>query len=247
MDWLTGAWIRLLEFAGETMGGKLTIFAIRRGAPFLVQTRLQWLRLMDPDCGPRPDTVIVQLLGTGDDVVAPDDNVDYSIDLYGSGVVASYFYIEVAASSHSNVVQMSEDGPAATAAARAGRRAQFLRALNEDRAGLAGISIGRQQMADNLPPPADLNVANLVFVIHGIRDKGFWTQKMARKIMALAPAGSFASWTESYGYFAMLPFLMRRVRQRKVEWLMDRYVEARALSEGDFPFCRPLERHLPGG
>jgi pimeloyl-ACP methyl ester carboxylesterase len=31
-DWLTGVWLRLGEFVGETLGGALTIFAIRRGA-----------------------------------------------------------------------------------------------------------------------------------------------------------------------------------------------------------------------
>lgn len=228
MDWLAGVWIKLGEFIGETLGGDLTPFAIRRGAPFLVQTRLQWLRVMDPDCGRRPETIVVQLLGTGDDLVSPDDNVDYSIDLYGSGAAPSYFYVEVAGSNHTNVVQMAIDGPAETADARAERRAKFLCALNDDRASLATIAISRLQMADNLPPLADPAVENVVFVIHGIRDKGFWTQKIARKIKALAPAGTIASWTESYGYFAMLPFLLRRVRQRKVEWLMDRYVEARA-------------------
>src|ERR1700731_231705 len=61
--------------------GKPTLF---KGATFLVNTRLQWLALMDPDYGPRPDLVTVQLLGTGDDLVSPGDNVDYSVDLFGA-------------------------------------------------------------------------------------------------------------------------------------------------------------------
>jgi hypothetical protein len=39
---------------------------------------------MSADYGPRPDLLAVQLLGSGDDQVSPDDNVDYSVDLVGS-------------------------------------------------------------------------------------------------------------------------------------------------------------------
>lgn len=98
-------------------------------------------------------------------------------------------------------------------------------------------------MADDLPPPPNREVTDVVFVVHGIRDKGFWTQKIAgtiKKHLASLPKGhknkkttdgkdrKIVSWAESYGYFAMLPFVLQPVRQRKVGWLMYRYVEARA-------------------
>ncbi len=89
-------------------------------------------------------------------------------------------------------------------------------------------------MADNLPPAPDPTITDLVFVVHGIRDKGFWTQKIACTIKHLVEEDGLQgkriveSWTESYGYFPMLPFMFRAARQRKVEWLMDRYAEARA-------------------
>jgi hypothetical protein len=77
MDWITAVKWSVLQFLGDTIfRGKPTVFAIRRGAPFLVQTRLQWLALMSVDYGPRPNIVAVQLLGGGDDQVSPDDNVD---------------------------------------------------------------------------------------------------------------------------------------------------------------------------
>jgi pimeloyl-ACP methyl ester carboxylesterase len=70
-----------------------------------------------------------------------------------------------------------------------------------------------------------------VFVIHGIRDRGFWTQKIARKAMAEAAGAKRVarSMTMSYGYLAMLPFVMPWVRRDKVRWLMDRYADCRAL------------------
>lgn len=257
MDWKTTVWFGVLQLIGETLyGGRPTLLQIRKGAPFLVQTRLQWLALMDPKYGQRHKIVTVQLLGTGDDLVSPDDNVDYSVDLFGGD--DRYFYVEVAHSNHGNIVKMGKEGPSETQTERDERRDKFCFALAAEPEELAPpASIPREQMADNLPPEPDDGVTDLVFVMHGIRDKGFWTQKIARTIKKVVTeqtaAGSesapiektkqaasgqesgsegkkrkFESWTESYGYFAMLPFVFHTVRQRKVEWLMDRYAEARA-------------------
>ena len=227
MSWLASLGMSVMQLAAEFVySGKLTIFALRKGAPFLVQTRLQWLALMDPRYGPRPDLVAVQLLGTIDDHVSPDDSIDFSVDAFGKS--QSYFYVEVGQSNHGGVIRMCDrSGGAGSAAAE--RRGKFLLALEADRETLARVCVTREQMADTLPQEPNPAVTDLVFVVHGIRDKGFWTQKIARTIKRQAPAGTrFESWTESYGYFAMLPFLFRNVRQRKVEWLMDRYAEARA-------------------
>ena len=229
MDWLTSLQWGFAQLIGETLfRGRPTIFAIRRGAPFLVQTRLQWLALMSTDYGPRPDLLAVQLLGSGDDQVSPDDNVDYSVDLVGSPGERSYFYVEVPYSTHSTVIDMGRQGPG-KASEREGRRNKFILALTDDRHALSREAITRDQMADTLPPEPDAHVTDVVFVVHGIRDKGFWTQKIARTIKRHAgDHRKIESWTESYGYFAMLPFILRNVRRRKVEWLMDRYTEARA-------------------
>jgi len=71
----------------------------------------------------------------------------------------------------------------------------------------------------------------VVFVIHGIRDDGYWTRKIAQKIHESAARNSTEQLrciTSSYGYFAMLPFLLPWIRRQKVEWLMDEYVGAKA-------------------
>jgi len=228
---LTSFTFGLGQFVGELFGGNFTIFSIRRGAPFLVQTRLQWLALMNVDYGGRPDMTIVQLLGTVDEAVAPDDSIDFAIDgINNAGNAATYNYLEVRHSGHADIVCMAPAGAPATARARTARREKFLDALTATPLQLAACRINREQMEDTLPPPPDPAVKNMVFVVHGIRDKGFWTKKVARTIKEeAANAGQrFESWTEGYGYFAMLPFLLKSVRQRKVEWLMDRYCEARA-------------------
>jgi pimeloyl-ACP methyl ester carboxylesterase len=230
LDWLTSLNWSVSQTIGELLlAGKPTIFALRRGAPFLVNTRLQWLAMMDPNYGSRPKLIVTQLLGSNDDNVSPDDNVDYSVDVPYSNEQQAYHYIEVPMSGHGNVVDMADKGGATGDDAREKRREVYLTALLSDRAKLAAKSVKREHMADSLPQPPDMDVTDVVFVVHGIRDKGYWTQKIARTIKRHAQPGTkFESWTESYGYFAMLPFVLPSVRQRKVEWLMDRYVEARA-------------------
>jgi pimeloyl-ACP methyl ester carboxylesterase len=246
MDWATTVKWSVLQFIGEViLWGRPTIFAIRKGAPFLVNTRLQWLALMNPDYGTRPDLVAVQLLGTGDDLVSPGDTVDYSVDLFG--VVRqmsylynepyynhkrSYFYIEVGSSTHANIIEMGARKKGDTRTDEQNeRRRLFKLALTAEPNELekAKEHVSREQMADNLPPESDPDVTDVVFIIHGIRDKGYWAQKLARTIKKRAAEGQkIETFTESYGYFAMLPFLFYPVRKRKVEWLMDRYSEARA-------------------
>ena len=81
--------------------------------------------------------------------------------------------------------------------ARAERRTKFLTALNDSPEVLKGECISREDMADNLPPEPDFKVTDVVFVVHGIRDKGYWTQKVARTIKKLSSGhchGDFGLW-----------------------------------------------------
>jgi hypothetical protein len=71
----------------------------------------------------------------------------------------------------------------------------------------------------------------VVFVIHGIRDDGYWTRRIAQRVREAAEcagqtADSNRTITATYGYFAMLPFIWPWIRREKVEWLMDEYVGA---------------------
>jgi pimeloyl-ACP methyl ester carboxylesterase len=255
MDWWTSTKWNIFISVGETLfAGSPIIFDIRQGAVFSIQTRLQWLALMHCEPGStraRPDIVVTQLLGTVDDIVSPDDSVDYAVD--GSGHQRSYFYLEVPNSGHSDIVRLKRPEHVAAAmrrndfvtARRPGQSAKafaricdeqryvvFRRALENSPADLAAdrCTVDREQMVDSLPNPPNWNVTDVVFVIHGIRDKGFWTQKIARaiKLEAAGRKQDFRSVTTSYGYFAMAPFVLWWVRKQKAEWLMDQYAEARA-------------------
>lgn len=193
------------------------IFTIRRGSPFITQLRLQWLamrehakEIKDKSSG---GAVTVQLLGTIDDLVSPDDNIDLI-----SG--KDFVYIEVPESGHRNVIDMDNTN--------AGKRRQdaFIQAFNS-----ATFNRVKVHPADSLLT-VRRDVTDVVFVIHGIRDEGYWTQKIARRVQQAGKQNNrglvIATETSSYGYFPMLSFLKPGARQEKVEWLMDRYTEARA-------------------
>ena len=204
------------DFLLNLTGKRLIIFHSRRGSAFLTELRLQWLALQrHMDGKKREKPITVQLLGSVDDLVAPDDNIDLVTG-------RDFVYLDVPFSGHTNVVEMfdKEAGPK--------RSEVFTQALCEDLETLSARNL--------VPEDLDLvesrrGVSDVIFVIHGIRDLGYWTKKIARKVEALgnAPPRIYASETSSYGYFAMIPFLLPSRRREKTEWLMDQYVDAKSL------------------
>jgi hypothetical protein len=207
------AWVgRIWEVVSRR---KLLIFQIRRGAPFLTQLRLQWLAMRKRQTAQRETetATTIQLLGSIDDVVSPEDNIDLEAG-------RDFIYLDVGYSSHESIIEMADP--------RYGqeRTAQFLKALTAPMLLLQQESV---QVSDFRPRQIDPSVEDVIFVVHGIRDAGYWTQKIGRRIQKKAGKNrKFAMITSSYGYFPMAPFLMARKRREKVEWFMDRYAEARA-------------------
>lgn len=229
------------------------IFSVRRGAPFLSNLRIQWLameRRASGDGHAAGGATTVQLLGSIDDLVSPEDNLDLV-----SG--QDFVYLDVPRSGHANIIDMDLAQPRTDASpseekeqrARNGRAEVFKLAITGDERDLREAQVlavhtaeaGKEDQvasqqgdiaaaAVDRPPPAERPVTDVVFVIHGIRDEGYWTQKIARRVIARAKAKGrrVVAETSTYGYFPMLSFLSSRARRQKVEWLMDRYTEALA-------------------
>lgn len=201
------------------------VITIRRGAQFITQLRIQWLLMRrragtPQDCA-HPDSpnwpgnaVTVQLLGSRDDMVAPEDNVD----LVSGG---DFIYLDVPYSGHVNIIEMDDCvfGPE--------RARVFLFALRGSVAQLKQEAVVPSD--ENFATP-DEEIKRVVFVIHGIRDLGHWTHQIARRIKKRSGQhlSEWATETSSYGYFPMLPFISPWYRRLKVEWLMDQYAEALA-------------------
>ncbi|GJH14738.1 alpha/beta fold hydrolase [Caballeronia novacaledonica] len=242
-----------------TMGKKVPlVFRVHRGAPFLTMLRLQWMSMRRNQPG-GSSPMIIQLLGSIDDIVSPEDNID---------LVAGrdFYYLDVPHSGHRSVIEIDESDVGQ-------ERARVLTyALTMDASRLSQSSI---LPSDHGVPVIDETIKDVVFVIHGIRDEGYWTQKIARRVISLArlreqqrekqvdsgagqpPPGApcfVKTETSSYGYFAMLPFLLPNVRRKRVEWLMDRYAENKATypnaqfsyvghSHGTYMLARALESY----
>ncbi|MCG8291258.1 alpha/beta fold hydrolase [Pseudomonas entomophila] len=209
-------------YATKLMTGRWPlIFKLRRGAEFITHLRIQWLQLRrlatEPDrLGnlPAGNALTVQLLGSRDDVVSPEDNVD---------LVAGYdfVYLDVPHSGHADVIRLQDPHYGR------GRAKVLMQALGLPADALRSLAA---TPADDQFLTSNDTIKNVVFVIHGIRDQGFWTHKIARRVKHLAgdSACEWATETSSYGYFPMLPFLLPWYRRSKVEWLMDQYTEALA-------------------
>jgi pimeloyl-ACP methyl ester carboxylesterase len=200
---------------------KPLIFEFRRGSRFITSLRIHWLSMIralqnkgndDKSVG---GALVIQLQGTQDDMVSPADAVD---PVTG----ADFVYLNVPKSSHTNLVVMdgSPEGRA--------RAALFARALTERPETLRPDSLPFDD--DSITPIP--SVTDVIFVIHGIRDFGYWTHKVAAWVKKIGrdatPRREFVSRTSSYGYLTLLPFLLPWVRQAKVEWLMNEYAEALA-------------------
>jgi pimeloyl-ACP methyl ester carboxylesterase len=201
-------------------GRQLAIFQIRRGAPFLSGLRLQWLALQQQaDTDRRQMALVVQLLGTVDDLVAPEDNLDLVTG-------REFVYLDVKFSGHVNVIEM--DAPDAGPA----RREAFRQALVTPRDALKAESVSPSDH-DAIVSRSGVGFTDVIFVVHGIRDAGFWTHKIARRVQALGkkcrPPRIYATETSTYGYFPMLSFLLPWRRRDKVAWLMDQYARAKSL------------------
>jgi pimeloyl-ACP methyl ester carboxylesterase len=205
---------------------KPTLFDFRRGSPFIVQTRLRWLQYCKAKKEQRPK--VFQFLGTVDEVAPPNDTIDFTTEDGGN----KFAQIEIPNSGHSSIVDFYDDAPKDDQHKETleTRRTIVGAVLKGDEKTYDQYRVNRTFVLDELPPEPDPSIENVVFVVHGIRDRGYWTKKIAARVKEeAARAGtSFVSRTPSYGYFPILRFLLPWYRRQKTEWLMDHYVETAA-------------------
>ncbi|MFS8049196.1 esterase/lipase family protein [Rhizobium sp. BR 314] len=239
LGWLYGLYFNVIGLLGHILSiGRAvpTVFDIRLGAPFIVQTRLHWLahrrelRRTGEDAN---DPIVIQLMGTRDNLISPFDQVDIAVDGTFTADAGRdtrrqrYFFLEMPHTAHSDAIvftrKQSNDPGWCTI-----RRDLFIDALTKSAGELHDIAVDPALLVDQVPTQ-DLTAESVVFVIHGIRDDGFWTHRIAERIRQTDDALKlFRGWTPSYGYFAMMPFLLPWIRRQKVEWFMDQYVSAKA-------------------
>ena len=240
ISWTIGAGLGNLMMFFSFGKLKPLVFQIRKGASFITQLRIQWIymrRKVNSDEKKIGNALTIQLLGTKDDLVSPEDNIDLV-----SG--KDFVYLEVLFSNHLNVVEMLPSSKKKDKNFERGQRKEkLLYALKEDKNELKQQS---QQVITNIEPLTLSNrlstkqpneITDVIFVIHGIRDEGHWTNKIAQRVILKNEEANknrkekeqkqrhFAIETSRYGYFPMLLFALPWTRRAKVAWFMDQYAE----------------------
>lgn len=203
-----GIWVGE-KFARLTGTGQL-ILDMQRGAPFIADARVQWIRLARSAAvleGQRKLPIVLQLLGDRDDIVAREDSVDLA-------AAKDVRFITLPNTDHADIAQVL-----AAATTRHNSRVQAVRWA------LLG-ELDKLDIDKVVRPPENLDIRRMVYLMHGIRDYGEWTEPLRDEITRTAPSASgIAVVSPKYGYFPMLPFLLYWDRQKNVRIFMDEYTE----------------------
>ncbi|QPF72936.1 hypothetical protein G8A07_08335 [Roseateles sp. DAIF2] len=239
-------WCKSLSFISQ---GRLPfIWQLKRGAPFVISTRIQYVEVMRQLRLQRvaathslmargvPSTIF--LLGAKDEYISPADCTEL-------GPRAEFAYIELPGSNHAKVLKLIDNAAedAAECLATHRRRARLVAALSTPFDELL-----EQPWA--LPPgdiddyldPMDLSefgvagagdgdqVQHAVMVVHGIRDNGFWTKRVAREIKTQGRTAHIKvrAPSPSYGFFSMWDFVRPGGRKNATYWFMERYADVRS-------------------
>ncbi len=254
---LLGFWGRFSEIipvlpkALDFRGLGRTMLDMRLGAPFIVQTRLLWMayrrwhsvslrgsynqkqdRMHKLEEPPKEavNPLVIQIIGTQDDFVSPlDQVVDHDIEEAAKDNASGfnsqfkkYYLLEMPYANHKDVINLNgQQGK--------DRTEIFQCALSDNLKEIENCARNPAYFEDR-PIKPDSDVQNVVFVMHGIRDDGYWTHRIAKAVKEEASLNKpdMQSWCQTYGYFPMGAFLLPWIRQRKVEWFMDKYVSVKA-------------------
>lgn len=199
---------RILErLARLTRTGKM-LLSVRRGAPFIADLRVQWIRLARGSQGKLP--LAIQLVGDIDDVVSHEDSNDLS------------------ASKDTVFITLRNTGHMAIGHALRNRNPRD--ASEAERvAKIRHVLVGpRSELKSDLVEPLkeDLEVHRIIYVMHGIRDFGKWGDDLKKAITVSAPKErGLRVVPMKYGRFPMGPFLLYWDRQRNVRLFMDQFTE----------------------
>ena len=189
------------------------VLSMERGAPFVADLRVQWIRAARS--GNPSDYIpeVIHLVGTNDDIVTVEDTKDIEAAKDVKFLtLANTGHDEIAASLVQELAQGQRD--------TSSPRAELIR-----RVLVEPLNSIETDAAPTLTE--DLNIARIVFVLHGIRDYGSWARQLSQQIATEGkrlgvPVKAVPA---RYTRFPMGPFLLFSDRQDHVRWFMDQYTE----------------------
>lgn len=198
----------------------------------------------------RPSTVF--LLGAQDEYLSPADCSEL-------GPRTEFVFVEVGATNHAEALEIEDPPPSeqdrwppvgvVTAdnytkrLAIKTRRERIVCAISSPFAELSSQewAIPAGDIDDYLDPmdvsepgpktaEEGAKVDHAVMVLHGIRDHGFWTKRIAREIKTLGRDRriSVRAPSPSYGYFSMWDFVKPGGRDTAAHWFMEKYADVKS-------------------
>lgn len=218
------------------------IWQLKRGSPFVISTRIQYINVFEelqkrqpdlPDAPLRaerlPSTVFV--VGAKDEYISPSDCTEL-------GPRIEFAFIELSGSNHIDALQIAGNNNE-----NRERRVRLKSAIADSFASIYTKPwavpandiddylepmdiVDIRAIAANQTPP----VTHAVMIVHGIRDNGFWTKRVAREVKTLARSQgkSVRAPTPSYGYFSMWDFIKPGGREQAAYWFMERYADVKS-------------------
>jgi pimeloyl-ACP methyl ester carboxylesterase len=201
----------VLEDVTRLTGTAYLIRSVLAGSPFIANMRLQWVRLARERKDQMP--LVVHLVGKRDELVRREDSLDLSA---APGVV----FRTLPAFNHAEIgrrLYVERDGKRQLTEAGQSIKDAMLLKRSEFPAG----------WADPIDRKEDETIRRVIYIMHGIRDEGDWTDLIESRVMLMSGEArkELAIPSVRYKRFAMLPFLLYWDRQRNVRRFMDQYTE----------------------
>ena len=198
------------SIARLTATGKL-LLSVQRGASFVADSRVQWIRFARRPSANGPAhrlPQVIHLLGDRDDIVSREDARDLN-------VARDTVFVTLADTDHASIAEAVKGGQGADAD---NRRTAIRNALLGN---IDALSPDKDVLQSEEPA-----VKRVIYVMHGIRDYGGWTDLVRTEIEKRTQKDpAIAVINKKYGDFPMLRFLLYWDRQKNVRRLMDEYTE----------------------
>jgi pimeloyl-ACP methyl ester carboxylesterase len=192
--------------ARATGTGKLPL-SVERGAPFIGNLRIDWLRMVNREAGLVSPTI--QILGVRDDLVTPGDDLD-------AVAAPNFVFMRVDDTDHSNIRNMARTSPESRARAEV-----FTQALTRNIDDLKASYPTNDKLISRDPTKE-----HVVFIKHGIRDMADWSTPLRWELEKSSKQVEVT--IEKFPYFSMLSFLLLWDRQSEVRRFVDEYATALA-------------------
>lgn len=218
---------------------KLLILALHRGEPFIVRGRIMQAALRAKTKDLNLPFERVTFLGTQDEYVAPSDCIELISD-------QRQVFFEIPSTNHLDMLDVNDEAatdPNVLATIEIRKRLisqailQDLDVLRQDESALLRDDdvndyfdpLDRPRSYDDAPEHAQTNseVKDAVIVLHGIRDEGYWTKRVARRLKHKSVRPLLRAPSPSYGFFSMRDFMSPGRRRKQTLWFLEQYADVR--------------------